>query len=71
MERRRLEEAKGLAFVKTKGLLALDESTKKLTAWSKRKHQELVTRLSDIEGELMGSLDFQRKPISLSNLLGH
>lgn len=40
----------------------LDESAKKLTAWSNSKHQDLANRLVDLEGDLMKSLDFKRKP---------
>ncbi|KAK5105870.1 hypothetical protein LTR62_001957 [Meristemomyces frigidus] len=48
----------------------LDESTKKLTVWSNRKHLELAIRLSDIEGELMDSLEFPRKPTQVIELNG-
>lgn len=40
----------------------LDESTKKLTTWSNRKHQDLAVQLANIEGELMGSTHFPHKP---------
>lgn len=40
----------------------LDKSAKKLTAWSNRKHQELANRLVGLEGELMDTLEFKRKP---------
>ena len=40
----------------------LDESAKKFTAWSNRKYQELANHLINLEGELMDSLDFPRKP---------
>jgi hypothetical protein len=40
----------------------LDESAKKLTAWSNRKHHDLVVRLANLEGELMGSINFPLKP---------
>jgi hypothetical protein len=48
----------------------LDESAKKLTAWSNRKHQELANRLVHIEAELMGSLEFPRKPNQIIKLEG-
>jgi hypothetical protein len=40
----------------------LDENAKKLTAWSNRKHQHLSIHLASLEGKLMGSVDFPRKP---------
>ncbi|KAH7409766.1 hypothetical protein DE146DRAFT_774768 [Phaeosphaeria sp. MPI-PUGE-AT-0046c] len=39
----------------------LDESAKKLTTWSNRRHQDLATQLAHLEGELMGSADFPHK----------
>jgi hypothetical protein len=40
----------------------LDESAKKLTTWSNRRHQDLAIRLSESESELMGSTDVPHKP---------
>jgi hypothetical protein len=48
----------------------LDESAKKLTTWSNRKHQDLAIRLAGLEGELMGSADFPRKPNQNISLRG-
>lgn len=48
----------------------LDESAKKLTAWSNSKHQQLAISLADLEGELMDSLDFPRKPTQKIRLEG-
>lgn len=40
----------------------LDQSAKKLTAWSNSRHQELATSLADLEGQLIDSSNFPRKP---------
>ncbi|KAL9528303.1 NFX1-type zinc finger-containing protein [Sphaerulina musiva] len=48
----------------------LDESAKKLTAWSHQKHQKLANRLADIDGELKDSLEFPRKPCQVIELHG-
>lgn len=48
----------------------LDESAKKLTTWSNRRHQDLATRLANLEGELMGSANFPRKASQTIVLVG-
>lgn len=48
----------------------LDESAKKLTAWSHQKHQKLANRLADIDGELKDSLEFPHKPCQVIELHG-
>jgi hypothetical protein len=48
----------------------LDESAKKLTTWSNRRHQDLATQLANLEGELMGSADFPRKVNQIIVLVG-
>ncbi|KAH7090017.1 AAA domain-containing protein [Paraphoma chrysanthemicola] len=48
----------------------LDESAKKLTTWSNRRHEDLATRLANFEGELMGSADLPRKVNQIIILVG-
>jgi hypothetical protein len=40
----------------------LDESMKRLTAWSSRMHQQLAHRLSEFQGRLLATLQSHRKP---------
>ncbi|GAB7354884.1 hypothetical protein MBLNU459_g5523t2 [Dothideomycetes sp. NU459] len=48
----------------------LDESTKKLTAWSSRMHHQLVKHLAGFEAELMDTLEFPQKPTQTITLNG-
>lgn len=48
----------------------LDESAKKLTTWSNRRHQQLASSLAGLEGDLIDSLEFPRKPAQKIQLEG-
>jgi len=48
----------------------LDESAKKLTTWSNRRHQDLASQLANLEGEMMGSANFPRKANQTIVLVG-